>query len=174
MVRPSFIKSLCIDGDDKMTIKDWIVEIVCYNQPVIFFRRVGRFILRLFRWIPVLWNQEEWDFGYTYDILKLRLEELRKNISEDTWHTPECIKEELQQIDSVLDHLDKYRNWTDYIDIPETPKDWNEFPETEDGMHAWNPTKEQHEAYQKANKFEDEHYNAFWDEMKQHSGNWWT
>lgn len=174
MVRPSFIKSLCIDGDDKMTIKDWIIEIVCYNQPVIFLRRVCRFILRLFRWIPVLWKQEEWDFGYTYDILKLRLEELRKNISEDTWHTPECIEEELQQIDSVLDHLDKYRNWPDYIDIPNPPKDFERFTPRENGCSEMHFTEKEHEAYQKATKFEEEHYNAFWDELKEHCMNWWT
>lgn len=173
MVRPSFIKSLNIDGDDKMTIKDWIEELF-YHEPFIFLRRLGRFILRLYRWIPVLWKQEEWDFGYTFDILEHKIKEIRKCVSEDTWHTQDCIEEELKQIDSVLDHLDKYRNWTKYIDIPKTPKDWNEFPETEDGMHAWNPTKEQHEAYQKANEFEQEHYEAFWNELKEYCMNWWT
>lgn len=172
MVKPSFIKSL--NTDSKMTIKDWIVEIIWYNQPMIFCRRVGRFIARLFRWIPVLWNQEEWDFGYTYDILKLRLQELRKNISEDTWHTEDCVKEELEQIDSVLSHLDKYRNWTDYIEIPEPPEGFERFTPTEDGMSTMNWFEGEHEAYQKANEFEEEHYNAFWDEMKKHSGNWWT
>ena len=47
MVRPSFIKSLDIDGDNKMTVKAWLVEIFWYNRPMIFFRRLGRFIQRL-------------------------------------------------------------------------------------------------------------------------------
>lgn len=172
MVRPSFIKSLNVD--DKMTVKDWIVEIIWYNQPCIFLRRLGRFILRLFRWIPLLWNQEEWDFGYTYDILKHKIKEIRKCISQDTWHTSECVQEELEQIDSVLDHLDKYRNWTDYIEIPEPPEDFQRFTPCENGCSTMNFTDEEHEAYDKVHKFEEEHFNAFWDELKNHGGNWWT
>lgn len=171
MVRPSFIKSLNIDGNDKMTIKDWVIEILWYNQPCIFLRRVGRFILRLIRWIPVLWNQEEWDFGYTYDILKHKIKEIRKCVSEDTWHTEECVKEELEQIDSVLTHLDKFRNWPDYIEVPNTFEHW---VDNEDGTKSLEFSEEEHEAYRKADKFEEEHYNAFWDELKKNSGNWWT
>lgn len=40
-------------------------------------RKFGRFIKRLFRWLPVLWRQEEWDSGYIYDILDVKLKELR-------------------------------------------------------------------------------------------------
>lgn len=174
MVRPSFIKSLNINGDSKMTIKDWIIEIVWYNQPCIFLRRVGRFILRLMRWIPILWNQEEWDFGYTYDILKHKIKEIRKCVSEDTWHTEECVKEELEQIDSVLTHLDKFRNWPDYIDIPDPPEGFERTTPTEDGLHRMNWFEGEREAFRKADEFEEEHYNAFWNEMKEHSGNWWT
>lgn len=169
MVRPSFIKSL--NTENKMTIKDWIVEIVWYNQPCIFLRRVGRFILRIIRWIPVLWKQEEWDFGYTYDILEHKIKEIRKCVSEDTWHTEDCVKEELQQIDSVLEHLDKFRNWPSYVEVPDPMDRW---VKNEDGTSTLEFTEEEHKAYQKANEFEEEHYNAFWDEMKKNSGNWWT
>ena len=169
MVRPSFIKSL--NTDDKMTIKDWVVEIVWYNQPCIFFRRVGRFILRIITWIPVLWKQEEWDFGYTYDILEHKIKEIRKCVSEDTWHTEECVKEELEQIDSVLDHLDKFRNWPRYVEVPDPMNRWIK---NDNGTSTLEFTEEEHKAYQKATEFEEEHYNAFWDEMKKNSGNWWT
>ena len=171
-MRPSFIKSL--NTEDKMTVKDWLIEILWYNPVSIFLRKQGRFILRLIRWIPVLYKQEEWDFGYIYPILELKIKELRKAISEDTWHTEDCIKEELEQIDEVLSCLDKYINWTDYIEIPETPKNHDEFPKTEDGLYAWNPTKEQHKAYQKANKFEEENFNKFWNKLKEYHRNWWT
>lgn len=174
MIRPSFLKSLNIDCDDEMTFKDWIVEIICFNDFSCFIRRIYRFIHRLFRWIPVLWEQEEWDFGYTYDILKLRLEELRKNISEDTWHTEECVKEELKQIDSCLSHLDKFRNWPSYIEIPDYPEGFEEFTPTEDGMYSWNSTPERDAAFKKAHEFESKHYKAFWNELKKNSNNWWT
>lgn len=79
MIRPSFIK-------DDLSLKDYIVEFLCYNNFSCFLRRVGRFILRLFRWIPVLWNQEEWDYEYIYDLLEMKMKELYENMFHDTWH----------------------------------------------------------------------------------------
>ena len=161
-------------SDCEYTLKDKIIDILWYNPPMICCRRVGRFILRLFRWIPVLWKQEEWDFGYTYDLLEQKIKDLRACIKTDDRHTSECIQEELEQIDSVLDHLDKYRNWTDYIEIPEPPEDFQRFTDTEDELKQMHFTEEEHEAYQRAHEFEEEHFNAFWDELKNHGGNWWT
>ena len=170
MVRPSFIKSLnSEDGNYKMSIKDHIVEILWYNEPCIFLRKVGRFILRLCRWVPLLWKQEEWDFGYTYEILELRLKELRKSLEEDTWHDPKEVEEAIEQINSCLGHMDNYLNWTDFIPIPDG-ETWTKV----EGGFKLEFTPEQKEAFEKANKFEEEHYNAFWDELKKNSGNWWT
>lgn len=171
MVRPSFIKGIL---EQKMTIKDWIIEIIWYNQPCIFLRRVGRFITRVVRWIPVLWKQEEWDFAYIYDILEFKIKELRKSISKDTWHTKECVQEELEQIDEVLGYLDKFQNWTDYIEIPDPPEGFQRTTPTEDGLHRMNWFEGEKEAYDKANKFEEENYNLFWDKLKEYIGNWWT
>lgn len=174
MVRPSFIKSLNINGESKMTIKDWIEEIVCYNEPIIFLRKVGRFVLRLFRWIPILWNQEEWDFGYIYPILKQKIKEIRKSVSEDTMHTEDCVQEELEQIDEVLSYLDKYRNWPKYIEIPDPPKDFKRTTPTKNGAFELHFTEEEHKAYQKAHEFEEENFNLFWDKLKSYHTNWWV
>ena len=169
MVKPSFIKSLNIGEESKMGIKDWVIEILFYNKVSIFLRKVGRFILRIGRWVPVLWRQEEWDFGYTYEILELKLKELRESISEDTWHASEEVEEAIKQINSCLSHLDKYRNWTNYINIP----NGEQLVKVEGGVKL-EFTPEQEEALKKVIKFEEEHYNAFWDELKKNSGNWWT
>lgn len=172
MIKPSFIKSL--NTDNKMTIKDYITEIVFFNNFSCFLRKFCRFIKRMFRWIPVLWKQEEWDSHYIYDLLIFKIKEIRKSIEEDTWHHPDCIKEELKQIDSCLDHFDKYENWPDYIKVPEPPKDFQRFTPCEDGYEQLNFTDEEHEAYQKANEFEEEHFQAFWDEFVKYHRNWWT
>lgn len=169
MVRPSFIKSLNIEEESKMGIKDWVIEILFYNKVSIFLRKVGRFLLRLIRWVPLLWRQEEWDFGYTYEVLELKLKELRENISKDTWHAPEEVERALKEINSCLEHMDKYLNWTNYISIPDGEK-WIKV----EGGAKLELTPEQEEAFKKAREFEEEHYNAFWDELKKNSGNWWT
>ena len=41
-------------------------------------RKFGRFIKRLWRWIPVLWKQEDWDYDYLYEIMRIKMEELLK------------------------------------------------------------------------------------------------
>ena len=76
MIKPSFIKSI---KNLPMTLKDWVIEIFCYNRVSRFLRRFGRFILREIRWIPVLWNQEDWDFEYMYDLLEVKMKELNLN-----------------------------------------------------------------------------------------------
>ena len=100
------------------------------------------------------------------------MKELRKAISEDTWHTEECVKEELEQIDSCLDHFDKYENWPNYIQVP--TKTFDDWVDNEDGTKSLQFTDEEHEAYQKANEFEQEHFKAFWDEFVKYHRNWWT
>ena len=173
MPESSFIKEIKQDEYEE-TFKDYIEDIIWNNSLALFIRKFNRFILRLIRWIPVLWKQEEWDFGYTYDILKHKIQEVRKCVAEDDWHTRDCVEEELKQIDSVLLHLDKFRNWTDYIKIPDPPKDFQRWTDCENGCIRIQFTEEEHKAYQKAHEFEEEHYNAFWDELKKYSSNWWT
>ena len=70
MVRPSFIKSLDIDGDNKLTVKARLVEIFWYNRPMIFFRRLGRFIQRLPKWLKLCWKTENWDYESKSKCLK--------------------------------------------------------------------------------------------------------
>lgn len=171
MVRPSFIKGL---NEEEMNILDWMEEIFIYNPVSLFICRIIRFIKRIIRWIPVLWKQEEWDFAYLYDIIEFKIKELRKVISKDTWHTEDCVKEELEQIDEVLGYLDRYRNWPNYIEIPEPLEGFQRFTPCENGCSTMNFTDEEHEAYDKAHKFEEENFNLFWDKLKEYHGNWWT
>lgn len=173
-VRPSFIKSLNTDFDEKMSLKDWIIEVVYFNSFSIFLRRVWRFIKRVIRWLPLLWNQEEWDYRYLYDLIIFKMKELRKNIEQDTWHTEDCVKEELAQIDECLDHYDKFENWTKYIKIPEPPEDFERWSDCADGCKEMHFTEEEHKAYEKANKFEEKHFKAFWKKFVKYHTNWWT
>lgn len=120
MVRPSFIKSLCIDGEDKMTIKDRLIEIFWYNRLMMFFRHFGRFLKRLPKWLKLCWKTENWDYEGVYDFIEMQLKEMKKAQEKDTWHTPHGVKRAIQQIKCTLVHLDKYRNWQDYYEWPES------------------------------------------------------
>lgn len=172
MVRPSFIKSLDIDGNFKMTLKDWAEEILLYNRFSSFLRRVGRFILRLFRWVPLLWNQEEWDYSYIYDILILKMKELRKDMSKDCWHDQREVQKSIKQIDICLARLDRYVNWVDYYDYP--MEDIYTEP-TEDGCYRMCYASEKNEQQRLgAIKFEEKNFNKFWKDFIAWYRGWWT
>ena len=134
-----------------MTVKDYIVEFLLYNDFSIFLRRVGRFILRLFRWIPVLWNQEEWDYEYIYDLLDLKMRELYMNMAKDTWHDQKEVQKGLKQIEICLMRLSRWRNWTDsysYLIDEDT--------------------------YKSAIEFEQKNYDKFWKDFLTWHRGWWT
>ena len=172
MVRPSFIKSLSIGGDNRMTVKDWAAELLWYNNFSCFLRRVGRFIKREVRWAPILWNQEEWDFSYMYDLLVMKMKELKKDMSKDYWHEQKSVQRGIKQIDICLARLDRYRNWPDYYDYP--LEDIYSEP-TEDGCYKMCYASEKNEKQrQGAHAFEEKNYNKFWkDFLRWHQG-WWT
>ena len=170
MIRPSFIKEIT---EDNMTIKDWIIEILWYNNFSCFLRKIGRFILRLIRWIPVLYEQEEWDYEYIYDMLKLKMIELKENISKDTWHKERGVKRSLLQINVCLSRLDRFQNWDQYIKIPEV--NW----ELEQGNRMYflcskEESEEYDEAILKGIEFEKKNYKKFWEDFIKWHNNWWT
>ena len=172
MVRPSFVKSLGLVGDTEMNVKDFLEEIILYNNFVCFLRRIGRFILREIRWAPVLWNQEEWDYAYAYDLIIMKMKELRKNMSKDYWHDQKEVQRSIKQIDICLERFDRYINWPDHYDYP--MEDIYSEP-TEDGCYKMCYASEKNEKQRLgAIAFEEKNFQKFWkDFIKWHRG-WWT
>lgn len=172
MVRPSFIKSIYEGGSSIMTVKDFLGEILWYNRFSCFLRKLGRFILREIRWTPVLWNQEEWDYAYVYDLLIMKMKELRKNMSKDTWHDQKEVQRSIRQIDICLERFDRYINWPNYYDYP--MEDIYSEP-TEDGCYRMCYASEKNEQQRLgAIAFEEKNLRKFWkDFVKWHRG-WWT
>ena len=167
-----YIKGLNINKNRINYVKEWLTDILWHNRFSIFLRKAGRFILRLVRWIPVLWNQEEWDYAYIYDILIMKMKELRKNMSEDYWHDQKCVQRSIKQIDICLERLDRYVNWTQYY---EYPMDDIYYEDTENGCKIMCYASEENEKQRLgAIPFEEKNFNKFWkDFIKWHRG-WWT
>lgn len=176
MVRPSFIKSLCIDGDDKITIRDWLIEICWYNRLVIFLRHLGRFLRRLPKWLKLCWRTENWDYESIYYFIEMQLKEMKKAQEKDTWHLQSEVKRSIKQINLVLLHLDMFRNSHNYFDFPET-----ETVPT-DELYSGQPTykmkfvDKEHgeEQFKEFIRLEQKHYDKFWKLLKQWHTNWWT
>lgn len=176
MVRPSFIKSLCIDGKNKMTVKDWLIEIFLYNRPMIFLRQFGRFLKRLPKWFKLCWKTESWDYEGIYDFIEMQLKEMKKAQEKDTWHLQTEVKRSIKQIDLVLLHLDMYRNSHKYFELPETKT----VPSGE--LHNGEPTYRMEfvdeeygeERFKEFLRLEQKHFDKFWSLLKKWHTNWWT
>ena len=170
MIRPSFIKEIL---NAKMTVKDWVIEVFYFNLIASFFRKCGRFIKRLFRWLPVLWNQEDWDYEYIYDLLEVKMKELRKDMSKDYWHDQKSVQRGIRQIDICLKRLDMWRNWTDYYKYP-MDDIYNEPTEDGKGYIMKYASEENEKQRWGAYLFEQKNYDKFWKDFLAWHRGWWT
>ena len=50
----------------------------------------------------------------------MQLKEIKKAQEKDTQHEPHSVKRAIQQIECTLAHLDRYRNWQNYYEWPES------------------------------------------------------
>ena len=166
MIRPSFLRN------GIMTVKDYIVELIAFSSFSCFLRRAGRFILRLRRWIPVLWKQEEWDYEFIYDHIELKMKELRDNMSKDVWHDQKEVRKGIKQIDICLQRLDRWRDWPKYYDYPMGDIACEE---VEGGFLkpvSTNPENEKQRLG--AVVFEQKNYDKFWKDFLAWHRGWWT
>lgn len=165
MIKPSFIKT-------KLNIKERIIDILWYNSVIRFLRKFGRFIKREIRWTSILWNQEDWDYEYIYDLLEMKMKELRKDMSKDYWHDQKSVQRGIKQIDICLARLDRWRNWTNYYEYP-TDDIYHE--PTENGCYVMKYASEENEKQRLgAIDFEEKNYNKFWKDFLAWHRGWWT
>lgn len=76
-------------------VKWWITGIV-------------RKISRVFQYIPVVWNNEDWDYYYLFILLKYKLSRMRKAQEQDTWHSNSHVyAKQIKQCEYLLDRLAK-------------------------------------------------------------------
>ena len=128
--------------------------------------------MRIGRWLPVLWNQEDWDYAYIYDLLIMKMKELRKDMSKDYWHDQKEVQRSIKQIDLCLERLDRYMNWEKHYYYP---MEDIYYEPTEDGCvkmcHASKANEKQRLG---AIEFEERNFEKFWKNfVKWHRG-WWT
>ena len=74
-----------------------------------------RQIRKLLRWIPILWNDRDWDYYFVYEILKQKLVDTEKYIRRDGIHyynnvDADSILKAIELVEKVQTeyHLDKY------------------------------------------------------------------
>jgi hypothetical protein len=72
-------------------------------------RKTGRFLKRLLGWIPVLWNDEDWEYNNIFEIMAYKISRVRKNIQKNNFvvDTPIIVKQMKIVEELLLRHTDK-------------------------------------------------------------------
>lgn len=83
-----------------------------------------RNIKRVLRWLPIIWNDRDWDYYYIYEMLKQKLIRVEEYIRKEGVHIyngedAASIRKAIEMIDKVQNeyYLDKFlsesQNWDD-------------------------------------------------------------
>ena len=149
------------------------------------FRKFGRFTVRVFQWIPVLWNDEDWDFAYLLYILKFKLEKIEKALKEDDLHLH--ADRRARQARVVIEHLNRYLDIDKYTidnDIDEFLGNSEDIPckFDEDGKPTLyrmsHKDDKLHKKHMRVIKHQDEleqwHWKEFWRKLSKYGQGWWV
>jgi len=106
---------------------DWKydIEIWFYDTFIVPVKKVYRYSKRLIRWIPFLWNNENWDFHYLIDVLEFKLQELEEAQRTDDLHVGS--EKRAREIRIVLEHIKRYKDIDKYTLDNDTDEFLNNF-----------------------------------------------
>jgi hypothetical protein len=77
-----------------------------------FLRKIGRFVRRLYIWIPVIYKTENWDFVYLLNIIETQLKEMEKAHLEDNIHEGNLRR--ARQIRICIEHIKRFKDISKY------------------------------------------------------------
>lgn len=149
-----------------MDYKDILTEV---KYRIWHIRKCFRFMARLISYIPVIWKNEDWDYDYLYDLIEFKLTRMEKALRKDNLHLNS--NKYAQQIRICLAYLDRYRNWTEYIEYPIDDIDFE--PCGNGCMRRVHKNSINEAKRKKVYDYEKFHYTMFWKRFMQWHQNWW-
>jgi hypothetical protein len=118
--------------------------------------RIRRFIRRtrnLIKWFPVIWQDENWDYYYIFEILKHKLTIMSKHIDENGYHV--SAKYDASRMRLCVKLIEKVQN-EEYMDVLANDDDL-----TEEKIEA--AMNKQKKARQLLFKVLDKYVEGWWD-----------
>lgn len=150
--------------------------------------RFTRKVLKVFKYIPVIWHDEDWDQEYMLDLLKFKLTYMRDYLTNGVLAGQE--KRDISiQINQALDHINNYINADEKFEEiygSKVPVTWDMVPlDNEAGSKVeWineetgKPLTEKESLLhtgdiQSRFAFEQREWDAIWDTIKKYGQGWW-
>ena len=110
-------------------------------------------IRRLIKWIPIIWNDRDWDYYYIYEMLRQKLVSTEKYIREEGIHIYN--KEDASSIKKAIELLEKVQ-YEYYIDQYLSTKNW-----TDEGLIK--SAKDHDKARQELFQYLSDNIEKWWD-----------
>lgn len=142
--------------------------------------RVWRKLKNVVRWVPVLWDDVDWDYSSLYSILHFKLKNMRE--SHEKWHNHTDWEEIVAQIKTAEDCMSRLVKDTYAADLwatyHATFSRSHEWVTLENGMRQMSPmSDEQHASLKKIFEEEERQLQAdiklFTDTFSQNVRGWW-
>lgn len=88
------------------------------------FRRIGKRIHTIIKWIPILWHDEDWDFYYVYNVLQKKLEFVQKDMLNSSIENRELYANKIMIAIRLIEMV-KDEKYLDEVLIEDSLYDWN-------------------------------------------------
>jgi len=144
-------------------------------------------IIRIIQWIPILWEDRDWDYTHLYQILQYKISRMRpemtnhENSELEQKHMRICENLLQRLMDDKYDdfYMDKLENkYGDYITIPEKKGDAKIFSLSRNKIKSDSDKKEYSKDCKKyfklANKVKENDKDLLFKIMKKRIEGWWN
>lgn len=164
---------------------DWRydVEVWFYDTFIVPVKKIYRYSKRLIRWIPFLWNNENWDFNYLIDVIEFKLQELEEAQRTDDLHVGS--DKRAREIRIVIEHIKRYKDIDKYTLDNDTDEFlnntyWEEIENSEGRSYGRmkhrdeNLHKKHMRIVEHQSVLEDWHFKEIFKKLSRKGRNWWT
>ena len=154
-------------------------------------KRFVRHIVRVSRWIPIIWQTQDFDYRYTLDILSHSLGELEQHLLSHNIHVGaerdakriryvcQMINRHIEEKSSNMEYERHDKKWGKavgvWIPIPDSKfSEWRSerlLARTEQERRQ--ERKDFRRAIKKGQQLEQRDWNEIWDTIKKYGRGWW-
>lgn len=151
--------------------------------------KIKRFILKIikiFQYLPILWQDEDYDFEYLLLLIKFKIQRIKKEIIKNNIIVKDEQDSISKSINETIFHIDNYLNSYEVFDKHYRDKylDFEIAHKCDDNrIVTYNKntgrelTEEEENKYfiylQAMYSYETQEWNAIWDSIKAEGSSWW-
>lgn len=146
-------------------------------------KRIFKKIKNIIRWIPVIWNDEDWDFSHLLDILHFKLENMQKYFQSSNYIDDSEKNKIVDELTAALHYLEEIIDDKCEMDIMQEYYDlYTEYPKISliytDGMYKLKELSDEQakifkEYNQKAFLSKKHNKNMFFKILMENYEGWW-